>query len=601
MRPAALVAAVLVASACRPNVAAPVDGTLAFEPSELALGDVYEGHRRPGELDLVLSSRSPCTRIELSLPSGFAVDEGATLSLSGGERRTLTLRPPATGLGEHRGTVTATGCGLEATATLSAKLVPRPACTSGTSCRTSRFDPEQGACVEDAVADGTPCSDACLETSACRSGECRGQPKSCEDNDPCTLDVCSAGAGCQNLSASLLCPPPAQCPSACIGPTCPLGNAQLLWSLPTRDALGTPYMGLAADDAGNLYWLEKSEPNGGPFSVTLVSATPSGSVRYRRSFIHIVGTNGYLTPMIVGDVVLLSPNGFGSRALAFRISDGQLLWDQRLKLLLGVASNVTAWVDHGAALGDGSVVFPFTFAAGTSPPARTASIDVVTGRLSWSQPEEHILWSVAADEERNIYADPKGAQVFSRDRTGKLRFSAAVDTVNAISMGRVYSGAEAANVSDGKLAYRFGGLGYPYAVGPNVGVRSPDARKLDVFRTADGSTRGTIDLGTSVAQDVTLTEGDHVLLVSGGAGELPVLRGFDADAVQQFACRLPGMGPYAGPGVLRDGRYYVLEQPTTDGPGTLRAFLVAGQSIATRGWATGDATPARSRRPATGP
>jgi hypothetical protein len=585
--------------ACRPPVSAPVDGTLAFEPADVAMGDVYEGHRRATGLDLVLSSRSGCADVQLGVTGGFSVDEGATVQLAGGERKTLTVRPPAAGLGEHAGTVTAEGCALSASATLSVKLVPQPSCESGSSCRTARFDTESGACVGDAVAEGTPCADACLTAATCTSGECRGQAKSCEDNDPCTLDVCSAGAGCQNLPAGLLCPPPAQCPSACLGPTCALGNAQLLWSLPTQDVLGAPHPDLAADDDGNLYWLESTDVH--PHTVSLVSATLTGALRYRRTFLHVAG-NAYLAPMIVGDTVLLTPDGFGSWSYAFRASDGQPLWQQRLRVLYGVGNtNTTSWVDHGTALGDGSVVFALTFSAGTSPPAAVMSVEASSGKKLWSFTEPNILWGVAADEERNLYLDPKSNPVTSRDSAGRARFSSETEMYSAISSGRVFGQDSVVSTTDGKKLYTFPAPAYAWVAGPEIGVRSADGRKLDIFRTADGTVRGAADLTPAYVQDVMLTRDGDVLLISGAPGEAPVLRGVNADGEQQFACKLPGPGPYLGPGVLRDGKFFVLEQPMHGAKGTLRAFLVAGQSLATRGWATGGATPQRTQRPASGP
>ena len=584
--------------ACRPNVSAPVDGALAFEPTTLAMGDVYEGHRRADELDLVLSSRAPC-EVELDVGGGFTLDEGTTLQLAAGERKTLTVRPPATGLGEHSGSVTARGCELTATAMLSVNLIARPQCGNSSSCRTARFDVDTGACVEDAVSDGTACADSCLTAATCTAGECRGQAKSCEDDDPCTLDVCSTGAGCQNLPAGLLCPPPAQCPSACLGPSCPMGTAQLLWSLPTQDVLGAPYPDLAADEDGNLYWLEATDVH--PHTVSLLSATPTGAIRYRRSFLHVAG-NAYLAPMIVGDVVLLTPDGFGSWAFAFRASDGQPLWQQRLRVLYGgVNTNTTSWVDHGTALGDGSVVFGLTFSAGTSPPAGVMSVEASTGKKLWAFSEPNILWGVAADEERNLYLDPKSSPVKSRDSTGKLRFSAETEVYSVISSGRIFGQDSAVSTSDGKTVYRFPAVGHVYVAGPDIGVRSADPKKLEIFRTSDGAVRGLVDLTPAFMQDVMLTKDGEVLLISGATGEAPVLRGVNADGEQQFACRLPGMGPYKGPGVLRDGKFFVLEQPAHGEKGTLRAFLVAGQSLATRGWVTGEATPQRTQRPASGP
>ncbi|MBL8954700.1 MAG: PQQ-like beta-propeller repeat protein [Myxococcaceae bacterium] len=578
--------------ACRSGTTTPVDATLTFEPATVTFGDVFEGHRRVENVSLVLASVAGCSDVTLEATGAFTVDEAGTLTLDAAEKKTLHVRPPAAGLGLHTGTLTASGCGLEATAELSATLIAAPTCTSTSQCRTARFDVDTGLCTDDAVTDGTPCSDTCLDGASCRAGECRGQAKSCSDGDPCTLDFCSRETGCMSLPATNVCPPLAECSSACQGPTCPPGNAQLLWSLQTEDALGAPQAALAGDAAGNLYWLEHSEA---PHTVSLVSATPAGAIRYRRTFMHIAG-NSSLTPMVVGDVVLLSPDGFGSRAYAFRASDGVLLWDQYLREVFSPTLQTTTWCDHGAALDDRTVAFAMTFSAGSSPPAAVLAIDVATGQKRWARSEPDILWGLAVDEDQNVYLDVKSSSVRSLDAHGMARFVTHVRSLSVISAGRVYGSTAAVTTTTGEAAFSFPSS-YFLNASPDLALRTTDAKRGELLSPVDGTPRGAFDVGPELIQDVMLTSGGGALVVSSESSRAPHVRGVNAQGEQQFVCTLANMGPPVTAGVLHDGRYYVFEQPEFGAKGTLRAWLLNGQALAPHGWVARDATVQRTRRP----
>ena len=66
---------------------------------------------------------------------------------------------------------------------------------------------EQAGCVHDTQqVDGKPCDDGdpCTEKSACKTGKCHGgAAKLCDDGNACTHDVCDASAGCSSLTAVL--------------------------------------------------------------------------------------------------------------------------------------------------------------------------------------------------------------------------------------------------------------------------------------------------------------------------------------------------------------------------------------------------------------
>ncbi|CAM3504940.1 hypothetical protein G4177_20980 [Corallococcus sp. ZKHCc1 1396] len=99
--------------------------------------------------------------------------------------------------GRTTATVKLTGVGVR----------PLPCLPQG-ECRESRFDLDSGQCIESPQADGASCipGSRCQENGRCQAGVCVGQPRSCNDDNPCTLDTCSPTQGC--VTASVACPVP---------------------------------------------------------------------------------------------------------------------------------------------------------------------------------------------------------------------------------------------------------------------------------------------------------------------------------------------------------------------------------------------------------
>jgi len=64
-------------------------------------------------------------------------------------------------------------------------------------CRETLCVPASGDCVTTDLADGTACDDGvrCTRADACAAGVCVGTPVSCEDDDPCTIDSCEEATG----------------------------------------------------------------------------------------------------------------------------------------------------------------------------------------------------------------------------------------------------------------------------------------------------------------------------------------------------------------------------------------------------------------------
>ncbi len=90
-------------------------------------------------------------------------------------------------------------------------------CVASAPCRTSRFDLDTGRCVEADSPEGARCTpaDECLENGTCRSGQCLGTPRTCDDQNKCTSDACAKGLGC--VHTPVVCPTPT---AACRVATC---------------------------------------------------------------------------------------------------------------------------------------------------------------------------------------------------------------------------------------------------------------------------------------------------------------------------------------------------------------------------------------------
>ena len=94
-------------------------------------------------------------------------------------------------------------------------------------CATVSCAPDTGTCSTALVAGGVGCDDgsACTQGDSCLAGACTGAPVVCDDQDPCTLDLCNPSAGCVYEPA--LGPIPCDDQSACtLGETCQAGLCQ---------------------------------------------------------------------------------------------------------------------------------------------------------------------------------------------------------------------------------------------------------------------------------------------------------------------------------------------------------------------------------------
>ena len=71
------------------------------------------------------------------------------------------------------------------------------ACDDENPCTQDSCDPKKG-CKNTAIVGDCDDGDVCTTNDICKSGACAGgQPKVCDDNDPCTKDSCDAKTGCK--------------------------------------------------------------------------------------------------------------------------------------------------------------------------------------------------------------------------------------------------------------------------------------------------------------------------------------------------------------------------------------------------------------------
>lgn len=230
-----LAVGVISLGACRqPMVEEQPDEALRVTPAELSFDETFVGF--PKTASVTLSSPSPASRtVKLATSLDFAVT-GEVLVPGGGEV-TVEVRYEAALPGLRDGVLRIVDSSRVETREVPLRAVARPVpdCRPA-ACRESRFDPLVGACVERLLPDGAACAGslACFSTGQCVNGECRGARVTCDDGNPCTLDVCS-DLGCGQVDGTPFCPG-AQNP--CLVPTCTTDAGCGLEAVPDGTACG---------------------------------------------------------------------------------------------------------------------------------------------------------------------------------------------------------------------------------------------------------------------------------------------------------------------------------------------------------------------------
>lgn len=198
---------------CRPGPVEPVELGFRVSPAELEFGRVLEGSSKTLTVTFSAETRAPVTvqlsteapftvQPEAQIPGGSAVDVQVTFNAgSTEEERVLKMT-----VGDRTAELRLHGIGVRP-----------PACVPSGECILSAYSLEEDRCIETPAPDDSACdpSSICLEQGRCRSGECLGIARRCDDGDLCTDDACSMDVGCVHTPHA--CPSPT---AACMVATC---------------------------------------------------------------------------------------------------------------------------------------------------------------------------------------------------------------------------------------------------------------------------------------------------------------------------------------------------------------------------------------------
>ena len=186
---------------------------VAGETQSLDFGRVLEGQSATQRFILTADSRVGVT-VSMQVTAPFSVQR--TVDIEGGGQVEVPVTFLA-GNGAAMAEVVLTANDKELRVAVKGVGVRPLVCVPSMPCRTSTYSLEQDACVEAVVADDARCEPLsdCLEDGRCRSGECLGVARRCDDNDACTTDACAMGRGC--VHPQMPCPVPAD---PCHVPTC---------------------------------------------------------------------------------------------------------------------------------------------------------------------------------------------------------------------------------------------------------------------------------------------------------------------------------------------------------------------------------------------
>ncbi len=196
MRRAPWVGLLLLFACGRPGLRSVV-GEVEVSPGALHFGRTWVGY--PTQATLVLhNSGRVDQRLTLSAaPPFFGPDEQR---VPGGAQLAVQVTFAPTAAGPATGTLRVSDGQQLFDVALDGEALAPPSCSAASLCRVSVFSPTTGACVETDIADGTACSSvlACAVEGVCSRGACLGASPDCSDQNPCTLDACQPGGGCQH-------------------------------------------------------------------------------------------------------------------------------------------------------------------------------------------------------------------------------------------------------------------------------------------------------------------------------------------------------------------------------------------------------------------
>ncbi len=208
-----LLFALIAGCRCRPGPVEPIELGLRVQPAELDFGRVLEFSSTVKTITLTAATRAAIT-VQLDTGSPFEVASFAEVPGGGDVVVPITFRA---GDSAVEGVLRITVGDRSAELKLRGIGVRPPDCRPSAVCMNSVYSLEEDRCIESVAADDSPCDTAsvCLEQGRCRSGQCLGIARRCDDNDICTDDACAMEIGC--IHTPHQCPAPA---GACRVATC---------------------------------------------------------------------------------------------------------------------------------------------------------------------------------------------------------------------------------------------------------------------------------------------------------------------------------------------------------------------------------------------
>ncbi|MBN8233035.1 hypothetical protein JYK02_36530 [Corallococcus macrosporus] len=201
-----LLALLVLVGGCRcgddPNVGS---ASASFRPQEevMDFGRVLEGTQMRGSLTLVATGRAGVT-VEAVTDAPFFVVV-SQIVVEGSGTGTVDVLFSAGNTPVEGELVLTSGRTTAKVKLIGVGVRPQPCVPTG-ECRDSRFDLASGQCIESPQADGASCipGSRCQENGRCQAGVCVGQPRTCDDDNPCTVDSCSPTQGC--VTERVTCP-----------------------------------------------------------------------------------------------------------------------------------------------------------------------------------------------------------------------------------------------------------------------------------------------------------------------------------------------------------------------------------------------------------
>ncbi len=201
-----LLALVLAVAGCGPGGSSTGGSRQGFRPrdSVVDFGRVLEGAQARRAVSVLATGRAGVT-VASSVDGPFAVVT-PEVGVPGGGVAGVEVVFTA-GHGAAEGTLVLKGAGVTESVRLTGTGV-RPTPCPERPCFASRFDVASGACVEAPLEEGAACmpESRCEVEGRCQSGTCVGSPRTCDDDNPCTVDACSPTLGCVTTRVS--CPAP---------------------------------------------------------------------------------------------------------------------------------------------------------------------------------------------------------------------------------------------------------------------------------------------------------------------------------------------------------------------------------------------------------